>query len=185
MIWVRTYKLKELEKTRIAPIDLTPFMATTGDGSAEPRMTESIRLIVADMISVCQKRQPELSGNLTVDAILLALAGQGLASLSKSMDDSSLWVASPGLIDCFEMGKDGKASLSNSRSKIQMYDALDTVTRCFYEMGKGRVEGKLSRRSAAITTLLTLEIGGEAIAYQDDQGRLAWKSSGDLRKSFE
>ncbi len=185
VIWARTDKLKELEKTPTAPIDLTPFMAATGDDGNEPEMTESLRLIIEDMMAACKESQPENSDNITVNSTLLILAGQGLASLGNSTDDSSIWVASPHLIDCFQMGKDGIASTPNCPSEIQMDEALDTVAGHFYEMSKRRFKGKLGRRSAVISTLWTLEITGDAIAYRDDQGRLAWKSSGSLKKSFE
>jgi hypothetical protein len=184
-IWVKTEKMKEVEKTPPAPIDLSPFMAASVEEGGEPEMSNSLRLIVEDIISAGQKNQPELADNITIDSTLLLLAGQGLASFVDVPDDRRVWVAHSDLIDHFELGRDGIASLAVRRgAEIRMDAVLKYVTKQFYKMSKAS-GGALSRRVAKINTLLILEMGNEAIAYKDDQGYLAWKASGELRQSFK
>ena len=49
-------------------------------------MTESLRLILDDIVAVGRKSQPEITGNITVDSTLLALAGAGFASFVEVED---------------------------------------------------------------------------------------------------
>jgi hypothetical protein len=185
-IWVKTEKLKEVEKTPPAPIDLSQFMATSDEGGGEPEISNSLRLILGDIISIGRKNQPDLADNMTIDSTLFRLAGQGLASFVDGPDDKCIWVAHSDLIDHFELGKDGIASLaSRRRAGIRMDAALKSVTKEYYKMSKALFDSGYSKRAVKIQTLLTLEMNGEAIAYKDDQGCLAWKASGVLRKSFE
>ena len=185
-IWVKTEKLKEVEKTPPAPVDLSPFIEAPVEGGGEPEMSNSLRLILEDLISTGKKEQPELAKNITINSTLLLLAGQGLASFVEVPDDRRVWVAHSDLIDHFELGRDGIASLAGRRgAEISMDAVLKYVTKQFYKMSKARFGGALSRRQAKINALLVLEMGNEAIAYKDDQGRLAWKASDELRKSLE
>jgi hypothetical protein len=185
-IWVKTEKLKEVEKTPPAPVDLSPFMEAPVEKSSEPKMSNSLRLIVEDIISIRQKNQSELADNITIDSTLLFLAGQGLALFVDGPDDKCIWVPHADLIDHFELGRDGIASLaSHRRAEIRMDALLKNATKEYYKMSKALFGGAYSKRAVKIQTLLTLEMGGEAIAYKDDQGRLAWKASDELRKPFE
>ena len=185
-IWVKTEKLKEVEKTPPAPVDLSPFMEAPVEKSGEPEMSNSLRLIVEDIITIGRKNQPELAENMTVDSTLLGLAGQGLVLFVDGPDDKCVWVAHADLIDHFDLGRDGIASFaSRRRAEIRVDAALKNVTKEYYKMSKALFDGGYSKRAVKIYTLLTLEMNGEAVAYKDDQGCLAWKASGDLRKSFE
>jgi hypothetical protein len=70
-MWVRTEQLKELERMQTAPLDLSPFMVRSDDGNVQPQMTESLRLILADIIRIGQRNRPEIAHNITVDSTLL------------------------------------------------------------------------------------------------------------------
>jgi hypothetical protein len=187
--WVPTDRLEEVRKTPSEPIDLAPFMGTFVDGTAEPEMTPSLRLIIADMIEVGRRAQPESAENITVVTTLLGLVGQGLASFVEARGDKMIWVAAPELIDRFESIKAGLAGHAEARqSEIQMDDHLRMLANQLFAMAKlrfRRMSNKRVRRAAIIQMLLTQEIAGAAIAYKDGEGRLAWKASADLRRSFE
>src|SRR5262245_39242762 len=75
--WVKTERLKELENSHTAPVDLSTF--TTPD---EPKITGSLKLILEDFVGTERDQNPEdPETTRKLDLILLLLAGQGLATL--------------------------------------------------------------------------------------------------------
>jgi hypothetical protein len=183
--WVRTDRLVELEKTPAMPVDLTPFMATPVDQGNAPQMTESLRIIIADMIEIGQQTHPERAENITVDSTLLYLAGQELASFMEAPDKKWIWRASPRLIDYYEMGEGIDSLAMGRRPKIKTDDLLKSLSKSFSKKARADFGYNLPRRVATILTLLSLEVGGQAIVYIDEEGRLAWKASDNLRRDFE
>ena len=179
--WIRTEILEELERMPTVPEDLTPYISGL-DKNGEVQMMESLRLILADMVMVGQKNNPESAENITVDSTLLALAGQGLASFVKVPGGKWIWVANAELIDRYELSNNGVASLANrKRPKLLIDDLLKGLVDFYYGMLQARLGGGVSRREAVIAMLQTHETTGDVIAYKDKNGRLAWKASVDFR----
>jgi len=81
-------------------------MEGSADGPGDPRMTESLRLMIADIVEAKRLKQPELADDNNFDATLLALAGLGLASFVEVPGDELIWIARPALVDKFELGLD-------------------------------------------------------------------------------
>lgn len=184
-MWVRTEQLKELERMQTAPIDLSPFMVRSDDGDNQPQMTESLRLILADIIRIGQQDRPEIAQNITVDSTLLALAGQGLASFTRETGGKWIWDANVDLVDRYKMGKGIQGFGNGPKPKIKMDDVLEFVRKNSFKMARARDGYNVSKRVHTITTLLVLERHGDAVAYIDSEGQLAWKAAGNLRRSFE
>jgi hypothetical protein len=183
--WVRTELLVELETMPTTPLDLTPFMIEVATEENVPHMTKSLRLIIADIVENGRQTRPEYAENITVDSTLLGLAGLGLVSSLEALDGKWIWVAKPELVDRFKMGGGVDSLAMRRRPEIRTDDVLMTVIKCFCKMARARSGRSLSKRVATISTLLSLESGGDAIAYKDDDGQLAWKASENLRRQFE
>jgi hypothetical protein len=74
--WVKTDRLKELEKSPTAPVDLSEFMTPVAEGPSEPNITGSLRVIIEDFISTEREQDPEAA--CKVDDVLVRLAAQGI-----------------------------------------------------------------------------------------------------------
>jgi hypothetical protein len=185
LTWAPTALLLEQWKKPPTPIDLTPLTEKTVDGSCRPQMAGSLRLMIEDIVEIKRQQQPELEERNCVDAILIGFAGAGLASLIGGPGDEPMWSAHPELFFKFESIRAGLGGRSKYRkTKIQMDDLLKMVVAQFEQMTKAKFGITSPKLATTITTLLTLETAGEAIAYKDNKGRLAWKASGQLRDSF-
>jgi hypothetical protein len=102
---VRLAEQEGLRKLLSTRPDLTPFMAITGiKGDNLPCMTDSLRLIIADMITLGKQQLAGWAERNAADVALLTLAGQGLASIRKDQAGNWIWCASSQLIDSYQMG---------------------------------------------------------------------------------
>ncbi len=182
--WLPTEKLNKLRKEPNFVIDLTPFMVKP-DQNGQAQMTGSLRLIIEHLIATGLKERPELAKNATVDSTLLALAGQGLASFTEMPDSRWLWVASEDLLHSYYHGGKGINALGKERRpKIKMDAALEFVFDNFCKMVSARLGCKVNQRLTLIAALRLFELNGEAIAFKDGEGQLAWKAAGDLAEAF-
>jgi hypothetical protein len=177
--WVRTGLLVELERGPTRPFDLTPFMTMTmTKGDNLPCMVESLRLIIADMITVGKQQHLGWAEQNGVDIALLTLAGKGLASVMEGQDGNWVWHANPELIDAYQMGggtRKPKLILDKALKGIQK--ALTKLVEV--ETGQRKVPKRMKRMSTIIA-LIGQELSGLAVAYKDPKGRLAWKASAQL-----
>jgi hypothetical protein len=183
--WVGTEELGDLKKAPDAPVDLTPFMATIIEKKGDPQMMESLRLIITDVVTVGRKTRREMAENITMDTTLLAFAGCGLASFKRISNDKWVWAPDVTLIDRYQMGNGIGGVANGNKAKLVLDDILKFVFENLFKMARLRTGHNVSKRIPTITTLLLQECHGEAIAYIDGQGRLAWKASGKMRKAFE
>jgi hypothetical protein len=88
---VRLAEQESLRKLLFTRPDLTPFMAITGTKRDNlPCMTDSLRLIIADMIALGRQQLAGWAERNAVDVALLTLAGEGLASIRKNQADN--WI---------------------------------------------------------------------------------------------
>ena len=143
--------------------------------NGKARMTESLRLIVDDIITDVKARQP-LHKGITSTEVLLALAAQKLARFNS---DAGKWVLSPTsrLLDCLQVGDNGLLQCSRYRCKgikmdLSLFKRRDSFVRMYRDFGITD-----SERTITIRMLLTGERAGTVIAYKDSKGSLAWKSS--------
>jgi hypothetical protein len=176
-MWVRTDVLAELEKEPARPFDLTPLMTTTRkQGDCVARMTESLRLIVADIIELGKRQHAEWAEQNAVDFILLMLVGQGAASITKAQDDNLIWCANPPLIDGYQMGG------GSGKPKLLVDAALKGTVKAMTSLVECEIGCKVPKR---IIALIQHELIGDAVAYKDCKGRLAWKASAELVRDLE
>jgi hypothetical protein len=85
------------------------------------------------------------------------------------------------------MGKKGIRKFGIfSKPKIRMDETLKSIMEAMMELVELQLGTKLDRRVkrlSMIAGLLAQEMNGQAIAYKDDKGQLAWKASEDLQQS--
>jgi len=181
--WVKTDRLKELETSPTAPVDLSKVMTPVAEGAGEPKLTGSLKLLIEDVIATARERDPETAWNF--DGILLWLAEQGLATVGPINGDEWIWRADPTLIDCYKMGKKGNRGIGIvKKPKIRMDETLEAATEPMVKLLEVQHGTKLdhaAKRLGTISMLLCEEITGDAIAYKDNKGRLAWKASEKLQ----
>jgi hypothetical protein len=111
----------------------------------------------------------------------MRLAGQRLATL---IPDDWIWAAEPTLIEHYKMGKKGIQKFGIlGKPKIRMDETLKSIIKPMIELvevRRGTRLGRKVRRGGVIAVLLIQELEGDAIAYKDERGRLAWKASDNL-----
>ena len=149
------------------------------------KWTGSLKLIIEDFIATEREQDRETACN--VDGLLLGLAGQGLANLVPINDDDWIWREDPALIDRYMIGKKSIRRFVGRKPKIRMDEILTSIRDPMIEMAGLRFGTKLGRdatRAGTIAMLLFQEMRGEAVAYKDDKGRLAWKASEKLQRSW-
>jgi hypothetical protein len=155
--------------------DLYSAIAFLAVENGKARMTESLRLIVDDIITDVKARRP-LHKGITSTEVLLALAAQKLVRFN---GEAGKWILSPTLrlLDCLQVGENGLLQCSRYRCKEIQLDASlikrrNSSVRMYRDFGKTD-----SKRTITIRMLLTGERAGTVIAYKDSKGSLAWKSS--------
>ena len=186
LTWFPTKLLTEASKQPRMPFDLTPLMAPPTELSNKPHMTGSLRLIIEAIVEIKRRQEPELTNENNFDAMVFALAGKGMASLNDVLSDKPIWWASPDLVDQFEsMKAELCGKVSNRKTEIILDDLLQGVTPLWGQLAETQLGKKLPKRKTAILTLLVQELAGDAIAYMDEKGRLAWKASDEFRREFE
>jgi hypothetical protein len=142
-------------------------------------VTNSLRMIVEDILKVDRKRNPG-DENITVDSTLVWLAGRGLASKEKSKGQR-VWVAAPRLLDRYELG-DGIDGLANGKeAEIRIDKFLETIYQDVFDIRKV-FRLKVHKRKIVTESLPLQELHGDAIAYTDAEGHLAWKAAPHMRR---
>jgi hypothetical protein len=136
-------------------------------------MIESLRLFIADMITLGKQQHSGWAEQSAVD-VLLTLAGHGLASTTKDQSGNWNWCANPTLIDDYQMGG------GTGKPKLILDEALEDMLRAvktWVQMQAGCREPKPMKRISAIISLIGNELNGVAVEYKDPKGRLVWKGS--------
>jgi hypothetical protein len=156
----------------------------------KPKMTESLRLMVEDIIADVRMRQPELASGVTSNHVLLALASQGCAvfedicpfTLSEPRSPVNYgWTATEQLIDYLETG--GSRTVKRTkrrRPKLRLDAVLSERLEVFLRALGGACLSKQEKRLFKIRSLLAQEKDGLVIPYKDADGRLAWRASEHL-----
>jgi hypothetical protein len=144
-------------------------------------MSKSLSLILNDIVKVGRENDPSRGKEGSVDSTLLWLAGSGLASVTENWSGQLIWVATPLLIDRYEMG-DGREGLADGKkAKIRLDKFLEASHKKYFEAGKRIHLPMVPKRNNAITLLLGQEAFGTAIACTNAKGHLVWKASPKLR----
>ena len=185
--WFPTDLLVEQSKNPSRPFDLAPFMDASAEEYKEPQVTGSLRLMIQDIVETKRQQRLEATERDGFDAILLLLAGLGLASLNDVLGEEPIWVAEPDLFDKYESVRDALSGgvVRKRKSEIRLDDLLKNVTEEFHKMVKATLGINAKRRTVTLAFLLAHELAGDVVAYKDDEGRFAWKGSDQLRRWFE
>jgi hypothetical protein len=145
-------------------------------------VTKSLRLIVEDIVKTGRKNNQLSEEKMTLDSILVWLAGTGLASVVEMANGPRVWVPSPALVESYEMG-DGRVKFAEGKiSEIKLGKVLRASRQNFFDTCEMLCRRKAPKRVApkrvgTISILLGLELGGDVIACTDAEGHLAWKAS--------
>ena len=83
------------------------------------------------------------------------------------------------------MGKGIEGLAYGPKAEIKIDSVLKCVIKNFAQMARLRDGHNVNKRILTVTTLLETERAGDAIAYLDGEGQLAWKASGSLQQAFE
>jgi hypothetical protein len=129
-------------------------------------MTESLRLIIADVITLGKQQHAGWD--------LLMLAGKGLVSNTMDQAGNCIWHANPPLIDGYQMGG------GTRKPKLILDETLKGIIRALTQLVEVETGCKVPKRMSTIITLIQQELDGEAVAYKDSKGRLAWKASAEV-----
>jgi hypothetical protein len=180
LTWVGTELLEELEKGPTRPFDLTPLMTTNETkGDNAPRMTGSLRLIIADIIALGKQQHAGWAEQNTVDFILLLLAGKGLVSNAMDQAGNWIWCANPQLIDEYQTGGGPR------KPKLIMDETLKGIQKALTQLVEVETGCKVPKRMSTIVGLTQQELHGLAVAYKDSEGRLAWRASEESQREHD
>jgi hypothetical protein len=178
-VWVPTDQLKAHRKTPNAPIDLTSFMRASGGETGERQMTESLRLMISDMVAVTRKKAPARAEDITIDSTLLIFAELGTVTCVEIPGNMRIWVAAPEFVEHFEFYMSEMVNgfcTTTRRRSIQMDDVLERLADQYYEKGKMQFGKIIDKRQSTLSMLLAHELSGDVIAYKDSKGR--WPAPG-------
>jgi hypothetical protein len=90
-----------------------------------------------------------------------------------------VWLASIEPVQEFNEASAGKKAFS-----LRMDDTLTGVAEFGCELGQAKVGSGVPIDAIKLALLQSLEVAGEAVAYQDFDGALAWKASEGMQKDF-
>lgn len=151
-------------------------------------MTGSLNLIIAKMVEIGRCMRPELSENITIQSTLVELERAKKVMIFQTPNNEPIWAALPDLIDDFELivsALSGGAPKIGHELKIKVDKTLGRIGSFFHGMTEARFgAGVLDQRGSLISTLIALELGGEAIAYEEGEN-IAWKASPTLLEDLD
>jgi hypothetical protein len=182
--------------------------AGNGKQTSAPSILGSLQLAIAAIREHSQTLRTSSNNNsveITSEETLLAFAGSGRARLVPSPGGGTVWVPSIALLLEFESlivekepkyvtGEALKEKYARTRAKgrlnrkrrIRMDDLFKHHMKHLYKLMRLQFPGiPLDHDSVAISALIRHELAGEAGAYKDSDGCLAWKASEDFRREYE
>lgn len=166
----------------------------SGDWAIAP----SVRLTMVELAE--RDRHPGTPEECAMDLALLSLAGLGYARLTLHQNGDAVWVPDASLLLHFKTIASGEQSVDVSEAdaglkadcptdaKRRTLVRMDECLRAFIQRSFGRAKAEESHNDFnkhLLQILITHELNGEAIAYKDFDGELAWKASDEFRQKFE
>lgn len=185
--WVATEMLNE----RRALLDISKFDNLKSEPAAKPALTGSLQVRMEQLLDYAKLQTPlKNSENCTFDLVLLTLAGLGLATLVPTENGQEIWAGRPNLFigdyESILFSKSHNSGLKRTTDlrRQLMDDDLKFHAKMMRKLARAGGHNVGSKRDTDIAVLLTYEYAGNAIAYRNADGRLAWKASPKLLKEF-
>ncbi len=182
--WVPTRKFKRRRNVEVAPIGfsvIAPLLAVNVDPNRQS-MTGSLRLIIDDMVKVSKDAGNECASS---DSTLAALGGFGYALLGEGPNGDLVWTACPELISSYVLGMEWRLPLpGEDLPLIRRDDTLKREIDRFWNLSREKFGAAEEKRSFTCSWLLRLERRGDAIAYKNNIGQMAWKASPEFVKKL-
>jgi hypothetical protein len=175
---------------------------TKASAIVEIGMSPSLKLAIAEIVDHCLLSDEEADRRITPALALLILAGKGQAEL-ELVDKGVVWLPGVELLLNFKsvtaeggFRSQGGGALvlggakvkhgvvkSKYRNKLRMDALLKDLTKYCYKASRKTVPG-IGRDAASIIVLIGAEAHGDAIAYKDADGHLAWKASDKFVREY-
>ncbi len=180
-IWVATASLPEaLRGEQIEPSSHMPNNAgepagePAGQSTCEQKLTGSLEIMMAAFMDHARNEwlaRGEDSKEVTADRMLRMLAKLGKVRLRPDPEGELVWVPSPEAFEDFNDIIFGHRTIG-----IRTDDVLKHMAQNLFELGEADVCDDV----ASLAMLQALEVAGDAIAYRDSDGALAWRVSESL-----
>jgi hypothetical protein len=140
-----------------------------------------MKIVVAEFVNQARNKSAasaDSEDQITEDYVLLTLGdwARPVATWTQlaSRFGCRLWTASNSLM-----------SSALARPPVfEMDDTLTQVAGFFRQLGQTRFGSDLDMPTTKLAMLHTVEIGGDALAYKDFDGVLAWKASAQMQEHF-
>ena len=185
-IWVATASLPEaLRGEQIEPSSHMPNNAgepagePAGQSTCEQKLTGSLEIMMAAFMDHARNEwlaRGEDSKEVTADRMLRMLAKLGKVRLRPDPEGELVWVPSPEAFEDFNDIIFGHRTIG-----IRTDDVLKHMAQNLYELGEVHIIGAdVCDDVASLAMLQALEVAGDAIAYRDSDGALAWRVSESL-----
>lgn len=159
-----------------------------------PTILPSLQSILSELIVAARQgsRFASQSDATIRDLILLTLAGMDQARLIPNQTgDEFIWAAtlsllknylsSPGPTTLKAMS--GKSASESEDDDLRMDEMLEQCVKCIEPTYDLIVNGGLDGHLGALAVLVIMEAAGDAIAYKDADGILAWRASEEFERS--
>jgi hypothetical protein len=181
-VWVAGKDLARADKLLGSkPLALSSLCRGSGDEPRGAKMSGSMKIVLAEFVNQARNKSAasaDSKDQITEDYVLLTLAGLGSACWHKDPTGEPVWVPTISGIEQFN-------ELSTSEATgIRMDETLTEVAGFFSQFGQRQFGSELDMASTKLAMLHTLEIGGDAVAYKDFDGVLAWKASEQMQEHF-
>jgi hypothetical protein len=181
-VWIASENLAASSQVSAKSLDLVPLLGGAGKEPSQPKLTGSLKIILADFVNRARNEhlaRGENADNITEDLVLLMLAGSGKACWLMDPTGEPVWLASIEGVQEFNEASAGKKAFS-----IRMDETLTGVAQFGCDLGQAKVGSDLPMDAIKLALLQSLEIAGEAVAYKDFDGALAWKASEGMQEDF-
>ena len=173
-VWVAAEDLAAGSHRPAKPLDISSRSGCSRNQPMGPKMTGSMKIVLAEFVNQARKKSAasgDSGDQITEDYVLLTLAGLGSACWHMDPTGEPVWVPTIDGIEQFNELGTGKAA------GIRMDDTLTQVAGFFRQLGQMRFGSGAPATLINLAMLHTFEIGGDAVAYRDLDGALAWKAS--------
>lgn len=165
---------------------MTPSLRIICDAACKKIQVRGQRRPAADVEGATKHETDMGTLNRTQQVVLMQFAGCGWAELSKDVNGDLVWAPTPRLFialeeECGALGLGERPILDDD-----VQGMVDTVVKLIGGPLVGLVRTKRDKRAmdwcSIGTALWHLDSTGEATAYLDADGKLAWKASEQRRR---
>jgi hypothetical protein len=198
--WSATEELIEADNSREAGQPIMKELFVPSANNRDIDIMPSLHIVIEAMLPkgpLCVLSINKDDKRNKEERVLLLLAGLSLAVLMPQGNGDLAWAGTPQLLLAYNAYKErnpqgdlsqdsewGELTLIvRSNSKVRMDDLLTEDAQMWHKIAYAETGIKLDKQVTAMTGMMSAETIGDAVAYRDFDGQIAWKASERYRRA--